>query len=521
MNLKRPPFLLAILDGLALNPNSKANAVALANTSTLDELFQKYPWTTLISYGERVGLPEGQMGNSEVGHLNIGAGRVVEQDLTRINKISDSKSFDTIPAFAKLAEKLTVSNGALHLIGLTSPGGVHSQLSQLISILHSCCSMGISKVFLHIITDGRDRPRDSALNDLVPLLDTVVELSSKYASTEIKIASIIGRYFAMDRDNRWDRTKKAYDLYVSGVGGKSENINSILKSSYDLQIFDEFIEPMCITSNNDGLIKDGDAIFFYNYRADRMRQIVSSFIDESFSGFQRPNAPILCSVISMCEYDAEFKIDCMFPTIVIKNHLGEVISSNNLSQLRIAETEKYPHVTYFFNGGSEVILKGEIRIMVSSPRDVATYDKKPEMSAYELTDKLIELLDKNPVNAIILNFANCDMVGHTGNLDAAIKAVETVDKCLGIILTKLKNLGGSALITADHGNSDQMIDYQTQEPHTYHTMHPVPLIYFGPEPEKHKLESGGALCDIAPTALKILNLPIPKEMTGKSLLVDC
>ena len=520
MTVNHRPFLLAILDGLALNPNPKANAFEIAKKPTLTNLLNTCPHTTLISYGERVGLPEGQMGNSEVGHLNIGAGRVVEQDLTVINRTAKNNTFNEVPAFKNTVSKLKNNpNSALHLIGLTSPGGVHSQLSHLISLIKSAVDSGINYVFLHIITDGRDRPRDSAKSDLEPLKSAIKTFNQN--GEKVFIASVVGRYFAMDRDKRWDRTQKAYDLYTKSAGHLADNLDQVLDSNYKNEVYDEFIDSYVIKNNIQDRtthIEDGDALLFYNFRADRMRQIVSSFIKPDFDGFSRSVVPKLSSVVSMCEYEADFGIDILFPPNNIHKHLGEIVAESGLTQLRIAETEKYPHVTYFFNGGSEVVLKDEERIMVQSPKDVATYDLKPQMSAEELTDKLLQRLSSKPLDVIILNFANCDMVGHTGSLDAAVKAVETVDTCLGKILDKIKELGGCALITADHGNADQMIDYNTNEPHTYHTMHPVPLIYFGEDAKNYKLNNGGALCDIAPTALEILGLNQPKEMTGKSLL---
>ncbi len=517
---KNTPFLLAILDGLALNSNNSANAFKLANTPILDNLLENNPSTTLITYGERVGLPDGQMGNSEVGHLNIGAGRVVEQDLTRINRIANSKSFNTLPPLISAAEKLKDDHQALHLIGLTSPGGVHSQLSQLESILHATGKLGIPNVMIHVVTDGRDRPRDSAINDLKPLLETIDSLAKEFPKTNYKIASLIGRFYAMDRDKRWERIKLAYDLFTLDKGTSFDSMNEALSTSYSQEKYDEFIEPVTFPKslNRSNTIEDQDAILFFNFRADRMREIVSSFITDNFDGFERSKKPRLSSVISMCEYEEDFKIESLFPPIVISNHFGEILAQQKLKQLRIAETEKYPHVTYFFNGGSEEVLENEERILVPSPREVKTYDLKPEMSAFELTEKLLERLNSGPLDVIVLNFANCDMVGHTGNLNAAIKAVETVDTCLGRILEKIKSLNGSALITADHGNADQMIDYVTNEPHTYHTMHPVPLIYVGNDSPNIKLRNGGALCDIAPTALQILGLEKPPEMTGKSLI---
>jgi len=519
---KNTPFLLAILDGLALNPNKKQNAVSAANTPVLDSLFEQFPWTTLTSFGQRVGLPEGQMGNSEVGHLNIGAGRVIEQDLTRINRTSANDTFDTLPNFISVIEKLKMNEDAsLHLIGLCSQGGVHSDLSHLMSIINCSVKLGLKKIRIHCITDGRDRPQKEALKELKILEDHIFSLGKEYPDSSVSIVSLIGRYYAMDRDNRWERTERAYDLFTKGRGARSESISKAIQLSYENGLTDEFIESWHIGNIENpiqGTIEDGDALLFFNFRSDRMRQLVSSFFLDDFDSFKRERKISLSSISTLTEYDETFTCNILFPPIEIKNYLGQVLSDNEYTQLRIAETEKYPHVTYFFNGGNEVILPKEERIMVPSPRDVATYDLRPEMSALTLTSKLIDRLRSSQLDVIILNFANCDMVGHTGNFEATVKAVETVDTCLGMILDEIKVLGGSALITADHGNADQMLDYETGEPHTYHTLHPVPLILFTSESTKYSLKNGGALCDIAPTMLSLLELPLPAEMTGESLL---
>lgn len=519
---KNTPFLLAILDGLALNPSEKQNAVRSAHTPVLDSLFEQSPWTTLTSFGERVGLPEGQMGNSEVGHLNIGAGRVIEQDLTRINRTSANDTFDTLPNFISIADKLKAHEDAsLHLIGLCSQGGVHSDLSHLLSILSCALKLGIKKIRIHCITDGRDRPQKEALKELKTLEEHILSLRKRYPDSSVSIVSLIGRYYAMDRDNRWERTGKAYDLFTLAKGERCENITKAIEQSYKKGLTDEFIEAWHINENENlphGTIENDDALLFFNFRSDRMRQIVSSFFLDELDSFKREKVIKSSSISTLTEYDEIFPCNVLFPPMVITNYLGQVLSDNEYTQLRIAETEKYPHVTYFFNGGNEQILPKEERIMVPSPRDVATYDLRPEMSAVTLTNKLLERLKSDKLDVIILNFANCDMVGHTGNFEATVKAVETVDTCLGMILDEIKALGGTALITADHGNADQMLDYETGEPHTYHTLHPVPFILFTSENTNHSLKNGGALCDIAPTMLSLLELPIPAEMTGESLL---
>ncbi|HMO18146.1 MAG TPA: 2,3-bisphosphoglycerate-independent phosphoglycerate mutase [Oligoflexia bacterium] len=521
---KHTPFLLAILDGLALNPNAEFNAVRSANTPVLDSLLETCPWTTLTSFGERVGLPHGQMGNSEVGHLNIGAGRVVEQDLSRINRVCSSNLISTLPEFKELLGSLARNNdAALHLIGLASRGGVHSDLSHLVAIVSAAAASGVKKIRIHCITDGRDRPQKMAVVEINELLNQLSVISSDYPACDIRISTLIGRYFAMDRDNRSERTDKAYQLFVNGIGSFGESgIIDALSQSYKEGITDEFIEAWHFSAKDKSdsdehlFVRNDDVLMFFNFRADRMRQIVSRFMSDT--------SLVLSGLYTLTEYDESYSCGVIFPTIEIKNYLGKCLSDNGYSQLRIAETEKYPHVTYFLNGGVEVNLPGEERIMIPSPRDVATYDLKPEMSAVELTEKLISRLEAGGIDCIILNFANCDMVGHTGSFLASVKAVETVDRCLGKILDKIRELGGSALITADHGNADQMIDYETGEPHTYHTLHPVPLILFesvvadASGKKVNSLSPDGSLCDISPTILEYLGLPIPSEMTGRSLL---
>ncbi len=521
------PLVLAILDGLALNPDKKANAFLLAKTPTLDNLFKTYSWTSLTSHGEAVGLPAGQMGNSEVGHLNIGAGRRVLQDLTKINE-----SFEHIENFknedlSNFFKKLSTSNKSLHLIGLTSSGGVHSNLEHVYSLVTLAQLAGVSKVIIHVISDGRDKPQREAINEL-KALQTFVEKSNAISTTKkVIIGSLIGRFYGMDRDTRWERTELAYDLYtnINSEADHATDLISALTSAYAKDQTDEFVTPYRLGSkedNKDSIIADDDGILFYNFRADRMKQIVSSFFDASFTGFKRNIYPKLSFVCTLTEYDENYPIKSLFPPKDITNHLGEVISKHGLKQLRIAETEKYPHVTYFFSGGEEKILEGEERILVPSTREVKTYDLKPEMSALEITSKLISRLeaDDRP-DVVILNFANCDMVGHTGNLQAAILAVETVDACVQKIYSTISKLNGTLLVTADHGNSDQMIDYDTNAPHTYHTKYKVPFIICD---ERYKsgnvaMRADGALRDIAPSILDILGITKPEEMDGSSLII--
>ena len=523
MSGKNTPFALVILDGYALNPNPEANAVSMANTPVMDKLLASCPNTTLISHGERVGLPEGQMGNSEVGHLNIGAGRVVQQELSRINQAISSGELSKIASLEHISSIDNFSpNSALHLIGLVSEGGVHSELSHLNAIISAALEQGAKRIFIHAITDGRDRPPTASLKEIHTLLEHVEKCKKQHSDAEIAVVSVIGRYFAMDRDRRWERTKLAYDLFTSGAGETFPSVPSALEARAAAGQTDEFVEACCISASElsrEPWIADGDRALFFNFRADRMRQIVQALLEaDNFGEFSVENAPKLAKVATLTEYDDDFDVDILFPPMLIKNHLGDVLAAAKLKQLRLAETEKYPHVTYFFSGGAEQALDGESRVLIPSPKEVPTYDKKPQMSAPEVSDAAIENLSGGELDVLILNYANCDMVGHTGVLDAAIKAVETVDGGLGRVLDKIEELGGSAIVTADHGNADQMIDYETREPHTFHTMHPVPLILFGKSLSKLQLREGGSLCDIAPTICEILGLEKPAEMTGESLI---
>jgi 2,3-bisphosphoglycerate-independent phosphoglycerate mutase len=524
MKKTNTPLLLAILDGIALNPDPRHNAVAAAHTPVLDGLLKNFPWTTLCSSGERVGLPGGQMGNSEVGHLTIGSGRVVEQDLTRINKTSRTNTFPDLPLFSETIAGLKKSGSSLHLIGLSSTGGVHSELGHLVSIIHGAAALGAPSIVLHLITDGRDRPQKEAIREIASLEERIHEISHQFPESNILIATLIGRYYAMDRDTRWERTEKAYRLFTEGSGTLAASVREALESSYANAVFDEFIDAFVIEQGNPALprgIHDHDAVLFYNFRADRMRQIVSAFFKTDWSHFTRDRHPELSKLLTLTEYDKTFPCEVLFPPQVIKNSLGEVLARHGYSQLRIAETEKYPHVTYFFNGGNEVSFPDEERIVIPSPRDVATYDLKPEMSAPEITEALIKQIEDGKTDVIILNYANCDMVGHTGNFEAAVKAVETVDSCLGNLLNALEKKNGVAIVTADHGNADQMIDYETGEAHTYHTTHPVPFIIFNLNRElPFTLNEGGSLADISPTILDILGIEIPKEMSGSSLITE-
>lgn len=494
--------MLCILDGVGLNPRTEGNAVALAKKPTLDSLFKNYPNNTLTTFGERVGLPSGQMGNSEVGHLNIGAGRVIEQWLVRINRELEEKTFTQSAEWKKLID----CKGKIHLIGLFSDGGVHSSSDHLYKLIEIFSALPKTNVVLHLITDGRDTPPQSAL----PLIK---KLS---LPKNVQIGTVCGRYFAMDRDTRWERVKKAYDAIVEGIGTRTESPSIDLQKSYDSGVTDEFLEPL-IVGAYDG-VQNEDYALFWNYREDRMRQIVRSLCIKDFNGFPRSFIPFKERALCFTEYDGTFELPVLFHPIEITKTLGEVVSLAGKTQLRLAETEKYPHVTYFLNGGYETEYDGENRILIPSPRDVATYDLKPEMSAFGVTEALIKAIKEKKYDLIVVNFANGDMVGHSGKLDAAIKAVETVDACLGKALQALDEVDGGAIILADHGNCEQMIHYEDGSPHTAHTTHPVPVILYGKELAYKKLRQNGALCDIAPTVLECMKIEKPVQMTGNSLI---
>jgi 2,3-bisphosphoglycerate-independent phosphoglycerate mutase len=505
--------LLCILDGLGLNPNPEGNAVHLAKKPTLDALMTNSPHSSLVTFGERVGLPAGQMGNSEVGHLNIGAGREVEQWLLKISRglagpfLSDSKEYNT---FIKAVDPTR----SIHVVGLYSSGGVHSDCEHLKLLITRLSKDTSAKVILHLISDGRDVSPTSFHGDLTDLVSFIGQYPT------CAIGSICGRFFAMDRDKRWERVAKAYDAIALGRGtivGESPSYTTLLKfvkDSYATGLTDEFLEPAIATPHP---IEASDALLFWNFRADRMREIVGALACAEFPGFAR-SAPIPAPERVLCftDYDSTFHLPYLFQQEEIKNHLGEVVAAAGLNQLRVAETEKYPHVTYFLNGGVEVPYTGEDRQMVPSPRDVKTYDLKPEMSAFGVTEIVVEGIRSGKYSLIVVNLANCDMVGHTGVVEAAIKAVETADTCLGQMLAALREVKGDALVIADHGNAEMMINYEDGTPHTAHTTFPVPVILVD-HTGVSALRDGGALCDVAPTVLKMMGLPQPKEMTGKAL----
>jgi 2,3-bisphosphoglycerate-independent phosphoglycerate mutase len=502
--------VLLILDGLGLNEQREGNALALADTPCLDALFESKPWTTLRTDGSRVGLPEGQMGNSEVGHLNIGAGRVVEQPLVAISKKLSGEFLASSAAYFNFLS--STSGGAIHLMGLFSPGGVHSHQEHLFLLLNQLKKDFAGDIFLHLITDGRDTGPKSALSEVKNL---EAHLSQSYPG--VSIASLCGRFYAMDRDKRWERTEQAFKILSEAKGAHFPTASSAIEASYSQGVTDEFIEPVIIRPSP---LLENDGIIFWNFREDRMRQIAAALGAKHFDGFARPRgAHTLQKILCFSDYDPELNLAHIFGPHVISNFLGEVVAKAGLRQLRLAETEKYAHVTYFLNGGSEAKLWGEERIMVPSPRDVKTYDQKPQMSAWGVTEELIAAIKSKKFDLIVTNYANCDMVGHTGSLEATVKAVETVDSCLQRILETLKDYPEYvAIVTADHGNCEQMINPLDKTPHTAHTTFPVPLFILkgngALEPR-----AGGALCDLAPTILDVMGLDKPQEMTGSSLLV--
>ncbi len=504
----KKPLVLMILDGWGINPNPDHNAVALAKTPNLTRLLSEYPHTRLRCSGMAVGLPEGQMGNSEVGHLNIGAGRVVYQELTRVTKSILDGDFFTNPALLECIARVKASGGRLHLAGLLSDGGVHSHNTHLYALLELARREGLTDVFVHCLLDGRDTPPQSGAGYLAQLEAEIVRIGTG------KIATVMGRFYAMDRDNRWERVEQAYNAIVCGAGERRASAKEAIEQSYAAGVNDEFMLPIIVAE--DATLKDGDGFIFFNFRSDRAREITRAIALEDFDGFTRCNHPKLAGYVCLTEYDATFGLPIAFGSTELTNILGGVLAEAGLTQLRIAETEKYAHVTFFFNGGVETPFSGEDRALIPSPKEVATYDQKPEMSAYLVTDELLARLESGVYDVVILNLANCDMVGHTGIEAAAIKAVEAVDACAGKVVAKVQQLGGAVLITADHGNAEQMVD-ENGEPFTAHTTNPVRLILVDDSRKEAVLREGGRLADIAPTMLKMLGLAQPLEMSGESL----
>ena len=511
--MPKKPLLLMILDGWGINPDQEANAVAQAKTPNMNRLTAEYPSGQIDGSGLAVGLPSGQMGNSEVGHTNIGAGRVVYQDLTRISKSIDDGDFFTNPALLDCMAKAKAGSGRLHLAGLLSDGGVHSHDTHLYALIDMAKRQGVSQVFVHCLMDGRDTPPQSGGDYIQRLEGEIARMGFG------KVATVIGRYYAMDRDNRWDRVEKAYRAMVLGEGNPYASAEAAIKQSYGDGVTDEFVLPSVIMAGGEpvGRISDGDGFIFFNFRSDRAREITRAFTDPQFNGFQRESWPKLTSYLCMTSYDETFGLPIAFGPEDLVNIFPEVISNAGLTQLRIAETEKYAHVTFFFNGGREEAFPGEDRALIPSPKEVATYDQKPEMSAYLVTEELMKRLDQDTYDVIILNFANADMVGHTGIFSAAVKAVEAVDECVGKLVEKVRAKGGITIITADHGNAEMMQDDQGG-PHTAHTCDMAPVVLVDDSRKGVTLRTG-VLADLAPTMLDLLGLPQPPEMTGKSLLV--
>jgi 2,3-bisphosphoglycerate-independent phosphoglycerate mutase len=507
------PLALIILDGFGCNSREEMNGVKAADTPNFDQLWADYPHTTVKASGEAVGLPEGQMGNSEVGHMNLGAGRIVYQDFTRINLAVKNNELIERDAIADAVEQTKENNSALHLLGLVSDGGVHSHIKHLFGLLEMAKRQDIEDVYVHAILDGRDTAPQSAKKYIQQLEEKMDELGVG------QIATIGGRYHYMDRDNNWERTEKAYNAMCFGAGEKSESALDAIQDSYDEDVTDEFVEPTVITAEGSPVanVATDDSVIFFNFRADRARQLTRALNDVDFNGFDRQEGYPEVNLVCMTEYDETIDAPVAFPQTELTNVLSKVLADNNKTQLRIAETEKYAHVTFFFNGGKEKAYPGEDREIIPSP-DVATYDLMPEMSAHKVKDELLAKMDDNDYDLIVLNFANPDMVGHTGDFDAVQKAVETVDECLGEVITAIKSKGGSALVTADHGNSEQMKDYETDEPFTAHTSNLVPLVYVNDHNKDVELIDDGKLSDFAPTILNLLKIEIPEEMTGNQLI---
>ena len=506
MNLT--PTLLLILDGWGIAPEGPGNATFLAATPNMDALFASCPNSRLTASGRAVGLPEGYMGNSEVGHLNIGAGRIVYQDMTRIDVAIEDGSFATNPAISDLLCKTRESKGTLHLVGLLSDGGVHSHINHLFALCDLAHKAGVP-VLVHCLLDGRDTPPDSAMGYVKALEEKLAGYDDQ------EIAAIYGRFYAMDRDKRWERVSEAFNLMVHGKGPRIPGAEKALQASYDEKVFDEFVKPVWVSAKDPGL-RDNDSVFFFNFRADRMREIVSALTAKEFDGFERGTIPSLSAVASMTSYDATLTIPVAFPDQDIPNVLGQVVAKAGLSQLRLAETEKYAHVTYFFNGGVEEPFANEDRILVPSPRSVPTYDLAPAMSAVEVTDRFVEKWREGKYDLVVCNLANGDMVGHTGIIPAAVKACETVDTCVGRMVEAVRARKGRMILIADHGNCEKMLD-EEGKPHTAHTTNPVPCILLDTENPCRKLKDG-KLADVAVTILDLWGLAIPEEMNGTSLV---
>jgi 2,3-bisphosphoglycerate-independent phosphoglycerate mutase len=514
---KTKPVLLVVLDGWGIRAEREANAIALAGTPNMDALTREFPTTALETSGLAVGLPEGQMGNSEVGHTNLGAGRIVYQDLVRIHRAVEDGSLFRNDALLLACRRAKESGGALHLMGLLSDGGVHSHMEHLVACLELARREGVARAYVHAFMDGRDTPPKSGVGYMA-------DVEKRLRDTGYgKVASVTGRYYAMDRDKRWDRVAQAYAALVRGEGFRASSGVAALEASYAHGETDEFVKPSVIVNGDGkpvGPVRDGDAILFFNFRADRAREITRALGEEGFKEFDRGSAvPRLSAYVCMTEYDKTFPYPVAFPPQDLTEIFPELVSRAGLRQLRTAETEKYAHVTFFFNGGRELVFANEERILVPSPRDVKTYDEKPEMSAREVTDKLVQAIGTGGYGFALVNYANPDMVGHTGLLDAAMKAVKVVDECVGRLWQAAQKQGMAMIVTADHGNCELMTDPQTGEPYTAHTLNPVPFVLAAPELRGAKLRAKGVLADVAPTILQVMGLPQPQEMNGLGLIV--
>ena len=511
--MSKKPTVLMILDGYGLNDRVEGNAIKQANTPVMDKLMAEYPYVKGLASGMAVGLPEGQMGNSEVGHLNMGAGRIVYQELTRITKEIQDGDFFKNEALLHAVKNAKENGSALHLFGLLSDGGVHSHITHLFGLLELAKKEGLEKVYVHCFLDGRDTPPQSGKGYVQELTDKLAELGVG------KIATVMGRYYAMDRDNRWDRVERAYNAITKGLGVSAESGVAAVQNSYNNGKNDEFVEPAVVMENGKPVatVQDGDSVIFFNFRPDRAREITRAFCCDDFDGFAREKR-IQTTYVCFTDYDETIpNKEVAFHKVAITNTFGEFLAAHGLKQARIAETEKYAHVTFFFNGGVEEPNEGEDRILVKSPK-VATYDLKPEMSAPEVCEKLVGAIKSQKYDVIIINFANPDMVGHTGVQKAAIQAIEVVDGCVGKAVDAIKEVNGQLFICADHGNAEQLIDYETGAPFTAHTTNPVPFILVNADPS-YTLREGGCLADIAPTLIELMGMEYPKEMTGKSLLI--
>jgi 2,3-bisphosphoglycerate-independent phosphoglycerate mutase len=513
--MQRDLTVLIIMDGFGLSDQKEGNAVYQARTPNLDRYWNEYPHVAIQASGLDVGLPAGQMGNSEVGHLNIGAGRIVYQEFTRISKAIEDGSFFTNKALLAAIDNVKKHGTKLHLMGLVSDGGVHSHIEHLYALVELAKRNGLQQVYIHCFTDGRDVPPTSGKSYIEALERKLEEY--KFG----KIATVMGRYYAMDRDKRWDRTQKAYDALVLGTGEFASSAVEAMEQSYKADVTDEFVRPTVVLENGKPVATIGpnDSIIFFNFRPDRARQLTRAFIQPEFNEFPRGKGYFPVCFVSMTQYDETFtNIHVAYEPQTLTNTFGEYISKLGKKQLRIAETEKYAHVTFFFNGGVEYPNENEDRVLIPSPK-VATYDMKPSMSAFEVTDEVERRIASGEYDVIILNYANCDMVGHTGVMEAAIEAVETVDKCVGRVVEAVRARGGKVIVTADHGNAEQMIDYETGEPHTAHTSNPVPFILIDDTRKDVTLREGGRLADIIPTMLELMGLTKPEEMTGESLIL--